>query len=90
MVCMRVTFHENDGNHEIDENNSDCYKQGGESAGLAEITETTVMTKTTGNPELFQSLFGHFLVTFSDVSVTFCRHFFANLLLPDSSCGRVI
>ena len=30
MVCMRVTFHENDGNHENDENdedNSDSYKQ---------------------------------------------------------------
>ena len=33
MVCMRVTFHENDGNHEIDKNNednSDSYKQGAE------------------------------------------------------------
>ena len=31
MVCVRVAFHENDGNHENDENdedNSDCYKQG--------------------------------------------------------------
>ena len=31
MVCMRVAFHENDGNHENDENdedNSDNYKQG--------------------------------------------------------------
>ena len=31
MVCVRVTFHENDGNHENDENdndNSDSYKQG--------------------------------------------------------------
>ena len=31
MVCMRVAFHENDGNHENDENdedNSDSYKQG--------------------------------------------------------------
>ena len=31
MVCARVAFHENDGNHENDENdedNSDSYKQG--------------------------------------------------------------
>ena len=28
MVCMRVAFHENDGNHENDEDNSDSYKQG--------------------------------------------------------------
>ena len=31
MVCVRVTFHENDGNHKNDENdkdNSDNYKQG--------------------------------------------------------------
>ena len=31
MVCMRVAFHENDGNHGNDENdkdNSDSYKQG--------------------------------------------------------------
>ena len=31
MVCMRVAFHENDGNHHDDENdkdNSDSYKQG--------------------------------------------------------------
>ena len=31
MVCVRVAFHENDGNHENDENdedNSDSYKQG--------------------------------------------------------------
>ena len=31
MVCMRVAFHENDGNHENEENdedNSDNYKQG--------------------------------------------------------------
>ena len=31
MVCVRVGFHENDGNHENDENdedNSDSYKQG--------------------------------------------------------------
>ena len=34
MVCVRVTFHENDGNHENDENdedNSDSYKQEAES-----------------------------------------------------------
>ena len=33
MVCVRVAFHENDGNHENDENdedNSDGYKQGAE------------------------------------------------------------
>ena len=29
MVCMRVPFHENDGNHENDEDHSDSYKQGG-------------------------------------------------------------
>ena len=31
MVCVRVAFHENDGNHENDENdedNADSYKQG--------------------------------------------------------------
>ena len=31
MVCMRVAFHENEGNHENDENNAndeDSYKQG--------------------------------------------------------------
>ena len=28
MVCLRVTFHENDGNHENDEDKSDSYKQG--------------------------------------------------------------
>ena len=28
MVCMRVICHENDGNHENDENDSDSYKQG--------------------------------------------------------------
>ena len=33
MVCVRVAFHENDGNHENDENdedNSDGYNQGAE------------------------------------------------------------
>ena len=33
MVCMRIAFHENDGNHENDKNdedNSDSYKQGAE------------------------------------------------------------
>ena len=28
MVCMRVAFHENDGNRENDEDNSDSHKQG--------------------------------------------------------------
>ena len=28
MVCVRVALHENDGNHENDENDSDSYKQG--------------------------------------------------------------
>ena len=28
MVCVRVTFHENDGNHENDEDSSDSYKKG--------------------------------------------------------------
>ena len=36
----------------------------------------------------FRDAFGHFSVTFSDASVTF-RHFCAELLLPDSFCGRV-
>ena len=50
MVCMRVGFHENDGNHENDEDNSDSYIVINKelSAGLAEITETTEMTKTMG------------------------------------------
>ena len=51
MVCVRVAFHENDGNHENDENdkdNSDHYKQGVECRIRKEITETTKMTKTTG------------------------------------------
>ena len=30
MVCMRIAFHENDGNHENDENDSDSHKQGAE------------------------------------------------------------
>ena len=30
MVCMRVAFHENDGNHKNDEDNSNSYKQGAE------------------------------------------------------------
>ena len=37
----------------------------------------------------FRESFGHFLVTFSDVSATFFAIFFAKLLLPDSFCGRV-
>ena len=37
----------------------------------------------------FRDAFGHFSVTFSDASVTFFRHFFAKLLLPNSFCGRV-
>ena len=37
----------------------------------------------------FRDSFGHFLVTFSDASVTFFVTFFAKLLLPDSFCGRV-
>ena len=35
----------------------------------------------------FSGRFGHFSVTFSDASVTFFRHFFAKLLLPDSFCN---
>ena len=27
IVCMRVALHENDGNHQNDEDNSDSYKQ---------------------------------------------------------------
>ena len=38
----------------------------------------------------FRDSFTHFLVTFSDASVPFSRHFFARLLLPDSFCGREI
>ena len=30
----------------------------------------------------FRDAFGHFSVTFSDASVSFFRHFFAELLLP--------
>ena len=37
MVCVRVAFHENDGNHDKEFN-----------AGFAEVTATTKMTKTTG------------------------------------------
>ena len=37
----------------------------------------------------FWGSFGHFLVTFSDASVTFSSLFFAKLLLPESFCGRV-
>ena len=50
MVCVRVAFRENDGNHENDENAEDTQTatNKGLSAGLAEITETTKMTKTTG------------------------------------------
>ena len=33
---------------------------------------------------VFRDAFGHFSVTFSDAPVTFFRHFFAKLLLPDS------
>ena len=38
----------------------------------------------------FRDAFGHFSVTFSDASVTFFVTFFAELLLPDSFCGKVI
>ena len=51
MVLMRVAFHENDRNHENNENDedkSDSYIYKELSAGLAEITETTEMTKTIG------------------------------------------
>ena len=38
----------------------------------------------------FRDSFGRLLVTFSDVFLSFFRHFFfAKLLLPDSFCGRV-
>ena len=47
MVCKRVAFHKNDGNHENYEENSHSYKKEF-SAGLVEITETTEMTKTQG------------------------------------------
>ena len=50
MVCMRVAFHENDGNHENDEDDEDTRTatNKGLSAGFALITETTETTKTTG------------------------------------------
>ena len=50
MVCMWVAFHENDGNHENDENDEATQTATNKelSAGFAEITETTEMTKTTG------------------------------------------
>ena len=46
MACMRVAFHDNDGNHENDEkdeDNSDSYKQGVECwiGGNHEMTKTT-------------------------------------------------
>ena len=50
MVCMRVTFHENDGNQENDKNdddNSDSYKPGVE-RWIAEITETAEFTEIMG------------------------------------------
>ena len=50
MVCVRVAFHENDGNRENgenDEDNSDIVTNKELSAGFAEITETIEMTKTT-------------------------------------------
>ena len=48
MVCMRVAFHENEGNHENDENDDKDNLDATNSelsTGLAEITETE-MTKT--------------------------------------------
>ena len=47
MVCVRVAFHENDGNHETTKTTRTA-KNKELSAGFAEITETTEMTKTTG------------------------------------------
>ena len=39
----------------------------------------------------FRGSLGHFLVAFSDASITFFSVFFvAKLLLPDSFCGKVI
>ena len=46
-VCMRVAFHENDGNHENDEDNSHSYKQGAE-CWISENHATTQKTETTG------------------------------------------
>ena len=50
---MRVAFHENDRNHENNKNDKDNSESQTATnkefnAGLAEITETTQMTKTTG------------------------------------------
>ena len=44
MVCIRVAFHKNAGNHEDDDNSEATNKE--LSAGLAEIMETTEMAKT--------------------------------------------
>ena len=50
MVCVRVAFHENDGNHENAKTTKTIQTATNKelSAGFAEITETTKMTKTTG------------------------------------------
>ena len=50
MVCVQAAFHENDGDHENDENAKATQTAENKewSAGFAEITETTEMTKTTG------------------------------------------
>ena len=49
MVWVRVAFHENDGNHENDENETTQTATNKKlSAGFAEIMETTKMKKTTG------------------------------------------
>ena len=49
MVCVRVAFHENDGNHENDETTKTTQTATNKelSAAFADITETTEMTKTT-------------------------------------------
>ena len=48
MVCVRVAFHENDGNHENDEDDSDRATNKELSAGFAEITEMTKTTRIQG------------------------------------------
>ena len=47
MVCMRVAFDENDGDHENDEATKTSQTATNKELS-AEITETTEMTKTTG------------------------------------------
>ena len=76
MVCVRVAFHENDGNHENDENdkdNSDSYEQGVE-CWIREA-ETTKMTKTTGIQGANHSEIPKRHRVYTNFSETFARTF---------------